>query len=208
MNESEVTQMLRDAIDQDPKGRVWHVNTKHLVAFAQMVADKTKRELESSPEEFDNWCKESDDGADDGGVKCKTHPDAPHGFARNASHNAGRYVCECEHWKENESEPYKDSESAKALYETWNNQPGYVQWQDGGNSHMQDKAREMTSKVALAVATEFGIDIEKGEWVGLTDEEVFAIAKELGLKCSLGGNPNIDIDYARAIEQLLKRKNT
>ena len=52
-------------------------------------------------EELDNWRKESDDGADDGGVKCKTHPDAPHGFARNASHNAGRYVCECEHWKEN-----------------------------------------------------------------------------------------------------------
>ncbi len=40
-------------------------------------------------------------GADDGGVKCKTHPDAPHGFARNASHNEGRYVCECEHWEEN-----------------------------------------------------------------------------------------------------------
>jgi hypothetical protein len=47
MNEAEVTQMLRDAIDQDPKGRVWHVNTKHLVAFAQMVADKTKREMAS-----------------------------------------------------------------------------------------------------------------------------------------------------------------
>ena len=57
MNEAEVTQMLRDAIDQDPKGRVWHVNTKHLVAFAQMVADKTKRELESSPEEFSSWVK-------------------------------------------------------------------------------------------------------------------------------------------------------
>jgi hypothetical protein len=55
MNEAEVTQILRDAIDQDPKGRVWHVNTKHLVAFAQMVADKTKRELESSPEE--SWVK-------------------------------------------------------------------------------------------------------------------------------------------------------
>jgi hypothetical protein len=49
--------MLRDAIDQDPKGRVWHVNTKHLVSFAQMVADKTKRELESSPEEFSSWVK-------------------------------------------------------------------------------------------------------------------------------------------------------
>jgi hypothetical protein len=57
MNEAEVTQMLRDAIDQDPKGRVWHVNTKHLVAFAQMVADKTKRELESNPDEFYSWVK-------------------------------------------------------------------------------------------------------------------------------------------------------
>jgi hypothetical protein len=47
MNEAEVTQMLRDAIDQDPKGRVWHVNTKHLAAFAQMVADKTRREMSS-----------------------------------------------------------------------------------------------------------------------------------------------------------------
>jgi hypothetical protein len=30
---------------------------------------------------------------------CKTHPDAPHGFDRNASHNLGRYVCECEFWE-------------------------------------------------------------------------------------------------------------
>jgi hypothetical protein len=32
-------------------------------------------------------------------VPCKTHPDAPHGFDRNASHNANRYVCECEGWE-------------------------------------------------------------------------------------------------------------
>ena len=32
--------------------------------------------------------------------ECKTHPDAPHGFSRNASHSEGRYVCECEHWEE------------------------------------------------------------------------------------------------------------
>ena len=32
--------------------------------------------------------------------KCNTHPNAPHGFLRNASHNAGRYVCECEHWED------------------------------------------------------------------------------------------------------------
>jgi hypothetical protein len=29
---------------------------------------------------------------------CNPHPDAPHGFNRNASHNAGRYVCDCEGW--------------------------------------------------------------------------------------------------------------
>jgi len=32
-------------------------------------------------------------------VKCKDHPDAPHGFDRNASHSLHRYVCECEFWE-------------------------------------------------------------------------------------------------------------
>jgi hypothetical protein len=45
-------------------------------------------------------------------------------------------------------------------------------------------------------------------WVGLMDEQIYAIGKELGMKCRLGGNPNIDIDYARAIEAKLKEKNT
>lgn len=31
--------------------------------------------------------------------ECNPHPKAPHGFNRNASHNAGRYVCECEGWQ-------------------------------------------------------------------------------------------------------------
>lgn len=31
-------------------------------------------------------------------VKCKTHPDAPHGFMRDESHSQDRYVCECEYW--------------------------------------------------------------------------------------------------------------
>ena len=29
---------------------------------------------------------------------CSDHPDAPHGFNRNGSHNAGHYVCECSGW--------------------------------------------------------------------------------------------------------------
>jgi len=32
-------------------------------------------------------------------MTCSTHPDAPHGFLRIASHTAGRYVCECEGWE-------------------------------------------------------------------------------------------------------------
>jgi hypothetical protein len=37
-------------------------------------------------------------------MKCKDHPMAPHGFLRQASHNAGRYVCECEWWDEKDYE--------------------------------------------------------------------------------------------------------
>lgn len=31
-------------------------------------------------------------------VGCNPHPDAPHGFDRNASHTEDRYVCDCEYW--------------------------------------------------------------------------------------------------------------
>ena len=30
---------------------------------------------------------------------CNPHPDAPHGFNRNASHTEDRYVCDCESWE-------------------------------------------------------------------------------------------------------------
>jgi hypothetical protein len=43
--------------------------------------------------------------------------------------------------------------------------------------------------------------------VPLTDEQIYAIGKELGMKCRLGGNPNIDLDYARAIEAKVFEKN-
>jgi hypothetical protein len=44
---------------------------------------------------------------------CNQHPDAPHGFSRNASHAAGRYVCECEGWmpeKQVEQEPMSEDD--------------------------------------------------------------------------------------------------
>lgn len=36
---------------------------------------------------------------------CSTHPDAPHGFDRDGSHTAGRYVCDCEHWVPSDDGP-------------------------------------------------------------------------------------------------------
>lgn len=36
-------------------------------------------------------------------MKCNPDPLAPHGFNRNASHNEGRYVCECESWSREEA---------------------------------------------------------------------------------------------------------
>lgn len=58
--------------------------------------------------------------------KCSTHPDAPHGFNRNGSHNAGRYVCDCEGWNPPDSKgvtkavytpvkPTKDSQTIEVL---------------------------------------------------------------------------------------------
>ena len=39
-----------------------------------------------------------------GNTACNPHPDAPHGFNRNASHSAGRYVCDCEGWTPDEAQ--------------------------------------------------------------------------------------------------------
>jgi len=48
---------------------------------------------------------------------------------------------------------------------------------------------------------------EQRLWVGLTQDEVLTIGRQLGLKCRLGGNANIDFDYADAIEAKLKAVN-
>ena len=43
-------------------------------------------------------------GQSDKEVPCSEHPNAPHGFDRNGSHNNGRYTCDCEGWIEEEEE--------------------------------------------------------------------------------------------------------
>ena len=52
-------------------------------------------------------------------VPCKTHPDAPHGFDRNASHSADRYVCECEGWEPVDKAYTKNDTTAGVLHKEW-----------------------------------------------------------------------------------------
>jgi len=56
---------------------------------------------------------------DDTDTNCKTHPDAPHGFMRDASHSAGRYVCECESWEPPKNKPMTRDEWMAWLEKAW-----------------------------------------------------------------------------------------
>lgn len=50
---------------------------------------------------------------------CSTHPDAPHGFNRNASLNADRYVCDCEGWEPEPVAPQAAREVVTVPRLTW-----------------------------------------------------------------------------------------
>jgi hypothetical protein len=112
---------------------------------------------------------------------CKDHPDAPHGFMRDASHSAGRYVCECESW-EPKQEPVawmfvnEDGECEQIEYGPVFDDPGVT---------------------PLYAAP------PKREWIGLTDEEV-SYCRYAATFCD-----ELDKAYmAELIEQALKEKNT
>ena len=110
--------------------------------------------------------------------QCNPHPDAPHGFDRNASHNADRYVCECESW-EPKQEP--------------------VAWANSFDLQNFDmKVRtcpDLHHTVPLYTAP-------PKQWVGLTDEEV-SYCRYAATFCD-----ELDTAYmAELIEQALKEKN-
>ena len=69
MNRDDITQMLQ-IVNADPR-------TIEMVQFAYDQGVKHPQPTEP---------------------KCNPHSKAPHGFAREASHQAGRYVCDCESW--------------------------------------------------------------------------------------------------------------
>ena len=44
-------------------------------------------------------------------------------------------------------------EKAQEIYSTWQSQPEFVAWQHGGNSHMQERARDMARVAITTKAT-------------------------------------------------------
>ena len=62
------------------------------------ATDKTRAEAVSYLNQHGLLSRNSAPVALGGEPPCNPHPDAPHGYNRNASHNAGRYVCDCEGW--------------------------------------------------------------------------------------------------------------
>lgn len=52
---------------------------------------------------------------------------------------------------------------AKVIYEQWRSMPGFVEWQEGGNSHRQTEARELARKALC------GDEIPKASWSELDE---------------------------------------
>ena len=131
--------------------------------------------------------------------QCNQHPDAPHGFDRNASHNADRYVCECESWEPQQG--FRSINERIAELE-----------QDPKMKAALDRARDRFANAGKVIEPseydrEFWGDKPQGEWVDLTDDEVLK---------SLGANSydeyserelaNAVLD-ARAVIAAFKEKN-
>lgn len=116
-------------------------------------------------------------------MNCKTHPDAPHSFMRDASHSAGRYVCECESWEPPKNKPMTKTEWKEWLEESW--------------AEAQKLAASRGEELRPIPVQEFARAFGAKEWIGLTDEEMDELVNRFAR-----------YGLAREIESKLKEKNT
>ena len=126
-------------------------------------------------------------------IPCKEHPDAPHGFMRDASHSAGRYVCECEFW---EPQGVAATGCGNGLRQVRTHTPEHVARITGfyqGHCVIQPTDPALVLHVGMALYR------SPKEWVGLTDAE-----KEKLVEAFYG----TDIQRLEAVEAKLKEKNT
>jgi hypothetical protein len=117
---------------------------------------------------------------------CKTDPRAPHGFDRNASHSADRYVCECEGWNPPEGEePVAWVECAVLPWLSAQTKDVYAV------THLYRFPNETYDTPIYAAPP-------KKEWVGLTKEE---------FEQAVDGLEDLEDCWVQ-IEDKLKEKNT
>jgi hypothetical protein len=158
MNELEFKQLielLEDGFEGDYT--ITRTNLLELLTKAKWNAKvRIKDELEALPEK-----------------NCKDHPDAPHGFDRNASHLEDRYVCECENWDpQPEQEPVawiaKDRSSIEVSIMSLR-QAAEMALDALKNSYsfipMKIMKQHQQAEQALRDR------LAQPEWVGLTDDE-------------------------------------
>ena len=93
MNDRELMKMALDALELFESG------TNGLYKGKFKKERKALRERLSQWEALDRMVAENQSMGLYEEAPCKFHPDAPHGFDRNASHSEDRYVCECEYWE-------------------------------------------------------------------------------------------------------------
>ncbi|MCY1289752.1 hypothetical protein D9M69_397000 [compost metagenome] len=88
-----------------------------------------------------------------GGVPCKSHPDAPHGFCRNASHAEGRYVCECEHWELEQAEGAQvEREALRLALDALENAEGNINPERGFADELECEISRAVDAVRVALA--------------------------------------------------------
>ena len=163
-------------------------------------------------------------------VECSNNPDAPHGFCRDASHSAGRYVCECEGWEVEQSAQdyvfickrcgddlgieYVPDEQQEPYAYAYIREDGVGQlcWTKRDASLFKDlldgwKEIPLYTDEALVnqISDSITLSATAGQfkkWQGLTDDEIFKI----GFMDYMDGDETIEV--VREIEAKLKEKNT
>ena len=91
MNNDQIESLRRQLADE----KLCHEETRERIAELEAVIRSHGIPVKTYAGGEAHYCTKEE-------PTCNPHPDAPHGFCRDASHSAGRYVCECEGWEPDE----------------------------------------------------------------------------------------------------------
>lgn len=143
-------EILREASDiisaidpSDPPINIRWPIVDELDGFAYMIFEQTAAQVKPTAQPVAQWQKR----APDGDWENTKEQDAKYWVAISPR-------WECRALYEAPPPPVAgdaaNEAAAKKLYETWHSLPGYVLWQDGGNSLIQDEARKLSRIAAIA----------------------------------------------------------